>query len=153
MPAILGSTSLTVLNSSWATSCFVLKEQYHELRMLEPDCSRVLSRDSEIIGCHYGFVGKWKYFGCILHLINFMLNTSLRIYYLPVRKHLLALQVAANVKVLALQNERRTVTGNALAKEEMFSAAAAANVEQGINLAGTGYVYILKLPESIIRPI
>ena len=55
--------------------------------------------------------------------------------------------------MLALRNERRKVTEDALAKEELFSAAAAANVEQRINLAGTGYVYSLKLPESTIRLI
>ena len=121
--------------------------------MREPDRSRVTLALSETIGRHYGFVGKWKYFACILHLINFMLNTSLRSYYLPVGKHLLPLQLAANAKVLALQNERKTVTEDALANLETFSAAAAANVEQGINLAGTGYVYSLKLPEFIIRPI
>ena len=82
-----------------------------------------------------------------------MLNTSLRIYYLPVRKHLLSLQLAANAKVLALQNERRIVTEDALAKEETFSAEATANVEPRINLAGTGYVYGLKLLQFIIRPI
>ncbi len=104
-------------------------------------------------GRHNGFNGKWKYFACILHFINFMLNISLRIYYLPVRKHLLPLQLAANARVLAVQSENRTAAENAPAKEDMFFVATAAIVAQVLNLAGTGYVYSLKLPQSIIRSI
>lgn len=82
-----------------------------------------------------------------------MLNISLIIYYLRVRKHLLPLQLAANARVLAVQSEKRIAAEDAPAKEEMFFVAAAANVAQVLNLAGTRYVYSPKLPESIIRPI
>lgn len=86
-------------------------------------------------------------------LDELMLNTLLRIFCLPVRKHLLPLQLAANARVLAVQNEKKTAAEDVPAKEEMFFVAAAANVAQVLNLAGTGYVYSLKLPEAIIRPI
>jgi len=49
--------------------------------------------------------------------------------------------------VLALRSERRTATEDALVKEEMCYAAVTVKVEQGINLAETGYVYSQKLPE------
>ena len=76
---------------------------------------------------------------------------SLRIFYLPVRWHLLLLQWSVNAKVCALQSERRTATVDALAKEEMSFVALTANVEQGINLAETEYVYGQKFPEVISR--
>ena len=67
--------------------------------------------------------------------------------YLFIRKHLLLLQRFVNAKVRVLQSARRTATEDALAKEEMCFAAITANVEQGINLAETEYVYSQKFPE------
>ena len=72
-------------------------------------------------------------------------------FYLPVRKHLLLLQRSVNAKGRAPQSERRTATEDALAKEETCSAAVTANVEQGINLAETEYVYSQKLLEAVSR--
>lgn len=73
---------------------------------------------------------------------------------MPVRKQLLPLQLSVNAKVRALQSERRTATEDACAKEETCYAAVTAkniNVDQGINLAETEYVYSQKFPEVISR--